>query len=231
MRETWVQSPGEGNSYPLQYSGLETSMDCIVHGVARVRHDWATFTFMLISGVSFLSSPQIYIIPQSDCDFKESSIWSDLTIEIGEGNGTPLQHSCLENPMDGGAWWAAVHGVAKSQTQLSDFTFIFHFHALEKEMATHSSVLTWRIPGTGEPGGLPSMGSDRVGHDWSNLAAAGAATVQISDACCVFSSLSIYLLPGKTNPPSQCPKCSELLCSTGFHFCIRNSAVRIVTAV
>ena len=120
---------------------------------------------MLISGVSFLSSPQIYIIPQSDCDFKESSIWSDLTIEIGEGNGTPLQHSCLENPMDGGAWWAAVHGVAKSQTQLSDFTFIFHFHALEKEMATHSSVLAWRIPGTGEPGGLPSMGSDRVGHD------------------------------------------------------------------
>ena len=84
---------------------------------------------------------------------------------IGEGNGTPLQYSCLENPMDGGAWWAAVHGVAKSQTRLSDFTFTFHFHALEKEMATHSSVLAWRIPGTGEPGGLPSMGSHRVGHD------------------------------------------------------------------
>ena len=83
----------------------------------------------------------------------------------GEGNGTPLQYPCLENPMDGGAWWAAVHGVAKSQTRLSDFTFIFHFHALEKEMATHSSVLAWRIPGTGEPGGLPSMGSHRVGHD------------------------------------------------------------------
>ena len=65
--------------------------------------------------------------------------------------------------MDGGAWWAAVHGVANSQTRLSDFTF--HFHALEKEMATHSSVLAWRIPGTGEPGGLPSMGSRRVGHD------------------------------------------------------------------
>ena len=61
----------------------------------------------------------------------------------GEGNGTPLQYSCLENPMDGGAWWAAVHGVAKSQTRLSDFTFTFHFHALEKEMATHSSVLAW----------------------------------------------------------------------------------------
>ena len=82
-----------------------------------------------------------------------------------EGNGTPLQYSCLENPMGGGAWWAAVHGVAKSWTRLSDFTFTFHFHALEKEMATHSSVLAWRIPGTGEPGGLPSMGSHRFGHD------------------------------------------------------------------
>ena len=83
----------------------------------------------------------------------------------GEGNGTPLQYSCLENPMDGGAWWAAVHGVTKSWTRLSDFTFAFHFHALEKEMATHSSVFAWRIPGMGEPGGLPSMGSHRVGHD------------------------------------------------------------------
>ena len=82
-----------------------------------------------------------------------------------EGNGTPLQYSCLENPMDGGAWWAAVHGVAKSRTRLSDFTFTFHFHALEKEMATHSSVLARRIPGMGEPGGLPSMGLHRVGHD------------------------------------------------------------------
>ena len=83
----------------------------------------------------------------------------------GEGNGTPLQHSRLENPMDRGAWWATVHEVAKSRTRLSDFTFPFPFHALEKEMATHSSVLAWRIPGTGEPGGLPSMGSHRVGHD------------------------------------------------------------------
>ena len=75
----------------------------------------------------------------------------DLSSLYGEGNGTPLQCSCLENPMDGGAWWAAVHGVAKSRTRLSNFTFTFHFHALEKEMATHSSVLAWRIPGTGEP--------------------------------------------------------------------------------
>ena len=83
----------------------------------------------------------------------------------GEGNGTPLQYSCWENPMDGGARWAAVHRVTKSWTQLSDFTFTFYFHALEKEMATHSSVLAWRIPGTGEPGGPLSMGSHRVGHD------------------------------------------------------------------
>ena len=84
---------------------------------------------------------------------------------FGEGTGNPLQYSYLENPMDGGAWWAAVHGVAKSRTQLSDFTFTLHFHALEKEMATHSSVLAWRIPGTVEPGGLPSLGSHRVEHD------------------------------------------------------------------
>ena len=93
---------------------------------------------------------------------------------IGEGNGNPLQYSCLENPMDRGAWWTAVHGVTKSQTRLSDFTFTFHFHALEREMAAHSSVLAWRIPGTGEPGGLPSMGSYRVKHNWSDLAAAAA---------------------------------------------------------
>src|SRR5574340_830361 len=80
---------------------------------------------------------------------------------IGEGNGNPLQCSCLENPRDRGAWWAAVHGVARSRTRLSDFTFTFHFHALEKETAIHSSVLAWRIPGMGEPGGLPSLGSHR----------------------------------------------------------------------
>ena len=105
---------------------------------------------------------------------------------LGEGNGTPLQYSCLKNPMDRGAWWAAVHGVAKSQTRLSDFTFTFYFHALEREMATHSSVLAWRIPGMGQPAGLPSMGSHRVRHDWSDLAA--SAAVYILTATCTFLS-------------------------------------------
>ena len=100
---------------------------------------------------------------------KGGNAWSDLDIP---------SNSCLENPMDGGAWWAAVHGVTKSWTRLSDFTFAFHFPALEKEMATHSSALAWKIPGMGEPGGLPSMGSHRVGHDWSDLAAAAAAVIR-----------------------------------------------------
>ena len=94
---------------------------------------------------------------------------------LREGNGIPLQYSCLENPMDGGTWWAAVHGVAKSQTWLNNFTFTFHSHALEKEMATHSSILAWRIPRMAEPGGLPCMGLHRVRHDWSDLVAAAAA--------------------------------------------------------
>ena len=113
------------------------------------------------------------LLPQRDrCGIEVSRLCSR------EGNGSPLQYSCLENPMDGGAWWAAVHGVTKSRTWLSNVAFAFHFHALEKEMATHSSVLAWRIPGTGEPGGLPSMGSHRVGPNWSDLAAAAAAFIE-----------------------------------------------------
>ena len=112
---------------------------------------------------------------------------------FGEGNGTPLQYSCLENPMDRGAWWAAVYGVAKSRTRLRDFTSTFHFHALEKEMATHSSVLAWRILGTGEPGGLPSMGSHRVGHDWSDLAAAAAVLLFCVLSC--FTGLQLIVTP------------------------------------
>ena len=111
--------------------------------------------------------PKIYVVHVNgeddlikSCFFFEDSNFFFSYVPI---YGTPLQHSCLENPMDGGAWWAAVHGV--------DFTFTFHFHALEKEMATHSSVPAWRIPEMGEPGRLPSMGSHRVGHNWSDLAA------------------------------------------------------------
>ena len=109
----------------------------------------------------------------------------------GEDNGTPLQYSCLENPTDGGAWWAAVYGVAQSQTRLSDFTFTFHFHALEKEMATHSSSCL-QNPRDGEPGGLPSMGLHRVGHDWSNLPAAAAAAAAYS-----FLNFELSVVPCK----------------------------------
>ena len=111
------------------------------------------------------------------CLFHSYAFWEGA-LQKGEGNGIPLQSSCLENPMDGGAWWAAVHGVARVLTQLSDFTFTFHFHALEKEMATRSSVPAWRTPGTAEPGGLSSMGSRRDGHDWSDLAAAAVAALE-----------------------------------------------------
>ena len=110
----------------------------------------------------------MYVIVRMHLNLKLSFKNNHLHMNIysgGEGNGTPLQYSCLENPMGREAWQAEVHGLAKSWTRLSDFTFTFHFHALEKEMATHSSVLAWRIPGTGEPGGLPSTGSYRVGHD------------------------------------------------------------------
>ena len=112
---------------------------------------------------SILKSRDI-ILPAKVCLVKAMA-FPLIMYGCGEGNGTPLQYSCLENPMGGGAWSAAVHGIARSQTQLSNFSFTFHFHALEKEMATHSSVLAWRIPGMGEPGGLPSLGSHRVGHD------------------------------------------------------------------
>ena len=121
---------------------------------------------------------------------------------IGEGNGNPLQYSSLEKPMDRGAWWAAVLRVAKSRTRLSGFTFPFHFHALEKEMATHSSVLAWRILGMGEPGGLPSMGSHRIGHDWSDLAAAETRSLHQSHQLgkqppdiflCKLHSIAIFL--------------------------------------
>ena len=113
------------------------------------------------------------------CQCLPSLNTANLTLR--EGNGTALQYSCLENPMDVGAWWAAVHGVAKSRTRLSDFPFTFQFHALEKEMATHSSVLAWRIPWMGEPGGLPSMGSHRVWQDWlKRLSSSSSLTLHLN---------------------------------------------------
>ena len=162
----WTEEPG----------GLQSM------GSQRVGHDWATslslFPFMhwrrkwqptpvFLPGESQGREPRG--LPSMG-SHRVGHDWSDLAAAAA---GTPLQYSCLENPMDRGARWAAVHGVATSRTRLSDFTFTFHFHALEKEMATHSSVLAWRIPGTGEPGGLLSMGSHRVGYDWSDLGAAG----------------------------------------------------------
>ena len=120
---------GEGNGKPLQYSRLENPMD----GGAW----WAT----------------VHGVPTRRVATERLHFHFSLS-HNGEGNGNPLQCSCLENPRDGKAWWAAVCGVAQSQTRFSDFTFTFHFHASEKEMATHSSVLAWRIPGTAKPGGL-----------------------------------------------------------------------------
>ena len=107
--------------------------------------------------------PQISLLRDQIAElkiFSKNISFNSFIAVHGEGNGTPLQNSCLENPMDGGAWWAAVHGVAKSRTWLSDFTFTFYFYALEKEMATHSSVLAWTVPG---------MELHRAGHDWSDL--------------------------------------------------------------
>ena len=121
------------------------------------------FSFILASNTAFLFN--VVLIHMYFMSEVEHILAAAAAAYIYLVSGNPLQYSCLENPMGGGAWWAAVCGVGKNRTRLSGFTFTFHFHALEKEMATHSSVLVWRIPGTGEPGGLPSMGSHRVGHD------------------------------------------------------------------
>ena len=120
--------------------------------------------------------------------------------------------------MDGGAWWATVHGVARSRTRLSNFVFTFHFHALEKEMATHSSVLAWRIPRTGEPGGLPSMGSHGVGHDWSDLAAVAARCfifVQIHWTLSSLEKLYNVTSKGFRNNSLTTSSDTSLLCDTG----------------
>ena len=130
-------------------------------------------------------------------------------VHCGEGNGNPLQYSCLENPMDEGAWLATVHGIMKSWTELTDFTFTFYFHALEKEMATLSSIFSWKIPGTEEPGGLLSIGLHRIEHDWHNLAAAAACPLSrwchqtISSSVVPFSSCPQSLPASESCPMSQ----------------------------
>ena len=141
----------------------------ILHGAMENQNIKTQITLSIIFYMVFHFSKEM-LSPQ------EESFW--------EGNGNPLQYSCLENPIDRGAWWAAVHGVAKSRAKLSNFTFTFHFRALKKAMATHSSVLDWKIPGTEESSGLLSTGLHRVGHNWIDLAAAAAARkIFILNAC------------------------------------------------
>ena len=154
---------GEGNGNQLQCSCLENPRDgeawwAAVYGVAQKRLSSSSST-------PTMGYPGGSVVKNPPTNAGDSGWILGLGRSPGEGNGNPLQCSCLENPMDRGAWWAIVHGVVRDRTRLSDFTFTSHFHALEKEMATHSSVLAWRIPGTGEPGGLPSVGSHRVGHN------------------------------------------------------------------
>ena len=157
-------------------SSCENGQSCLVPDFRGNAFNFSPLRIMFAVGLSFssvqsLSRVQLFVTPWSQ--HARPPIY--LHFPSGEDNGTPLQCSCLENPTDRGAWKATVHGVTKSRTRLSDFTFTFHLHVLEKEMATHSIVLTWRVPGTGEPVGLQSMGSHRVGHNRSNLAAAVAA--------------------------------------------------------
>ena len=174
---------------------------------------WTSHLYTYIPSLSSLPPNPLFHLSGSSREHRAelpvlnspTSYFTHGSVCMGEGHGTPLQSSCLEKPMDGGAWWAAVHGVVKSHIQLSDFTFTFHFPALKKEMATHSSVLAWRIPGTGEPGGLPSMGTPRVRHHWSDLAAATAYVCQYYP---LFSS------------PSLSPTLSTSLHSTSAPLCL-----------
>ena len=165
-------------SFPCMYWYCCSEWLCTPLSSSEILYILKWFVQMSLSPLSISRFPSQKLIPCSSsclCYFLWMSFALLFALYIAllrEGNGTPQWYSCLENPMDGGAWWAAVHGVTKSQTRLTfTFTFTFHFHAMEKEMATHSNILAWRIPGTREPGQLPSMGSHWVGHDWSDLAA------------------------------------------------------------
>ena len=124
---------------------------------------YVAFTYWILS-LSYMHLHVLHVLSWLDSSFLFSAEYS-FVHSFREGNGIPLQYSCLENPMDREPGGLQSIGVTKSRARLSDFPFTFHFHALEKVVATHSSVLAWRIPGTGEPGGLPSMGSHRVRHD------------------------------------------------------------------
>ena len=154
--------------YQVIISTVEDNIGQIIKYIAGrgilSRGDLQFRSLQLLSHVRLFVTPWSQQHARPPCPSPTPGVHSNSQ-PLGEGNSTPIQYSCLENPMDKEAWWTEVHGVAKSQTRLSNFTFTFHFHALEKEMATHSSVLAWRIPGKGEPGGLPSMGSHRVRHD------------------------------------------------------------------
>ena len=154
-----MKPSGPGLLFAVRFL-ITVSISVLVMGLLRFSiSSWSSFGKLYFSKNLSISSTGSNS-KESACDTGDPG-----GLIPGEGIGYPLQYSCLEHPMDRGAWWATVHGVEKSRTRLSGFTFTFHFHALEKEMATHSSVLAWRIPGTGEPGGLPSVGSHRVGHD------------------------------------------------------------------
>ena len=182
MQETWVWSLGQEDSLEWKMTthssilAWRIPMDRGAGGLQsmgsqRVGHDWVTKHNIHRNQAAEIKTRHVRPTPRLGVDASLYFPFSKTDMRRRQWHPTPVLF-CLENRMDRGAWQASVHGVAKSRTRLSNLTFTFHFHALGKEMAIHSSVLAWRIPGAGEPGGLLSMGLHRVGHDWSDLAAA-----------------------------------------------------------